>query len=387
MKKFIKKYKEILISLIIIAIFIALIIINFKISYLKVYNINIEEPKIQDTQNQGNTQNNENLEIEDAYYIKDGKLYNNKMGENEIKNFGDYSKMEDGPIQYLEFVNQNTGYMYRIEDVAMTVAWGTISKTSDGGITWEKVSHGIDEIFKLDSKVKFFNEETGFITMPQNGGNSCDLYITNDGGITFNKIQVEHIELNDTDLKWEQIYDYYNMPTKSPYTYNLYNLEISQGADGDYNGGDKKTYMSYDGGITWTSDELVEEKNKNWEETFDERVKNRSDKIFLKDFTNYNPGSSEIKITQTQAEQIAEIGFEEAATIGEAGDKEAQQVRIDEAYANNFFTMDHNAISHVYNNIKRKCYIISRENELGNGSLVYVDVTTGLIIGGGCFGD
>ena len=220
--------------------------------------------------------------------------------------------------------------------------------------------------------------------MPQNGGDSCELYVTNNGGITFNKVEVGYVELENTDFKWIDIYDYYNMPIKNDY---IYYLEISQGADGDYNGGDVKKYQSYDNGITWTSEDIQKKTREDWKKTFDERVENRSDTIFLKDFENYNPGSSEIKITQKEAEKIADIGFEEAGTIGEAGEKENQIVHIDEVYANNFFTMDHNCISKMYSNIRRKCYIFSRENEIGNGSLVYIDVTTGLIIGGQCFGD
>ena len=41
----------------------------------------------------------------------------------------------------------------------------------------------------------------------------------------------------------------------------------------------------------------------------------------------------------------------------------------------------------MYKNIIRKCYIVRRENEMGNGIKIYVDVTTGLIIGGAAFGD
>ena len=41
----------------------------------------------------------------------------------------------------------------------------------------------------------------------------------------------------------------------------------------------------------------------------------------------------------------------------------------------------------IYKEISRKCYIIQRENDMGNGISIYVDVTTGLIIGGEAFGD
>ena len=38
-------------------------------------------------------------------------------------------------------------------------------------------------------------------------------------------------------------------------------------------------------------------------------------------------------------------------------------------------------------NKKRNCYVITRENDIGNGISILVDVTTGIIIGGYAFGD
>ena len=61
--------------------------------------------------------------------------------------------------------------------------------------------------------------------------------------------------------------------------------------------------------------------------------------------------------------------------------KENQIIRIEEVVANNFFTMNHTLINKIYSNIKRKCYVFTRENNMGCGAKVYVDVTTGLIIG------
>lgn len=137
MKEFIKKYKEIIISLIVILIIILISLINFKSNYSKEYNFNEEKQN----SNQAEENITINSDIESSYYINDGKLYNDNIGKDEIKDFGNFSEIEDGPIQYLEFVDENNGFMYRIEDVAMTIAWGTISKTTDGGKTWVEVSN------------------------------------------------------------------------------------------------------------------------------------------------------------------------------------------------------------------------------------------------------
>ena len=421
MKNILNKHKEIIISFIIILILLVIIELNFYKEYTRevnkdnnVANINIE----QEIRNRKITKN--------SYYIDNNKLYISYDGESSIEVPGDFSEIleyeegtyqiseiktvfyytlknkkyivysndcgnnwstveieENGNIKYIEFINKDTGYMYQEKDIAMTIAFGAISKTIDGGNTWQEISLGIDGVFKRDSKIKFFDNHIGFITMPNNGGDSCDLYITHNDGNSFEKVVVEYIPLNDTELKWEEIYDYYNIPEKR--NWNFY-LEIGQGADGDYNGGNSIEYYSYNG-IYWTTDEIEKKKSNEINIAFDERVKNRLDKIFLKDFKNYNPSSSEIKISQSDAEKIVEIGFEEAATVGEAGYKESQKVRVEEVIANNFFTMDHNCITELYQNIKRKCYVFTRENEMGCGAMVYVDVTTGLIIGGGCFGD
>lgn len=416
MKEILKKHKEIIIAILIVVVVVILVGANF-------YRIYQKDFKISNSRTTNIVERNVN---ENSYYIENGKLYISYDGENVIEVPGDFSDKNEfddgtyqiseyktiffynsnnktylvysddsgknwntveltknGSIKYLEFFNKDVGIMYEIEDVAMTVAFGSICKTSDGGNTWENVSDGIDDIFKTDSEVKFFDQYLGFITMPNNGGNSCELYNTQDGGKTFSKVEVKYIELEDTDLEWNEIYDYYYIPVKE---YSTYYLKIGQGADGDYKGGNSIEYISYTGS-DWSTNELQKNSLEKMHEEFDKRVANRSDEIFLKDFENYNPESSEIKISQSKAEKIADIGFEEAGIIGESGEKESQIMTMEEVIANNFFTMNHNCINEIYTNVKRKCYVFTREDDMGNGSKVYIDVTTGLIIGGQCFRD
>lgn len=174
------------------------------------------------------------------YYVKDSKrylVYSDDMGNNwntvEIEN--------KSSIQNIQFINSNIGFMLKFEDIAMGVAFGKISKTVDGGINWTDIYLGIgndEKIFKTSSQIKFFNENVGFLTMPLTGGESCELYITKDGGNSFNKLKI--IE--------SDVYDYYNIPTLKE---NLLNIKITQGSDGDYNGGDYKVYYSKDNGNSW----------------------------------------------------------------------------------------------------------------------------------------
>lgn len=112
--------------------------------------------------------------------------------------------------------------------------------------------------------------------------------------------------------------------------------------------------------------------------------------IFLTDFENYTPNNNDIKITEKKAKEIAQNGFEESKSriAGEGTDDIASEtIKIEEVIANNYFTRYYYQGNENYDNIKRNCYAIQRENDMGCGVTVYIDVTTGLIIAGRAFGD
>ncbi|MBR3254708.1 MAG: hypothetical protein IKF97_00550 [Clostridia bacterium] len=139
----------------------------------------------------------------------------------------------------------------------------------------------------------------------------------------------------------------------------------------------------------YTTDEQKNQRLE-FERKFNEAVNNLDRAVFLVDIENYNPQSNEITISETEAKKIAQKGFEESARriAGEGADnKESETIRIDEKSPNNYFTRYIYDGDKMYTNIKRNCYIITRENEMGNGISIYVDATTGLIIGGNAFGD
>lgn len=121
-----------------------------------------------------------------------------------------------------------------------------------------------------------------------------------------------------------------------------------------------------------------------------EAISNLDNTVFLTDFDNYNPDSNEIKITEKEAKKIAQKGFDESKSriAAEGVDNiESETIEIIETVANNYFTRYYHQYDEKYDNIKRKCYAIQRENEMRCGVTIYVDVTTGIIIGGATFGD
>lgn len=197
-----------------------------------------EFSQMKDLYNEYNYQISEDKTI--FYYVKDNKrylVYSDDMGQNwntvEIEN--------KSSIENIHFINSDTGYMLLFDDVAVGVAWGKIAKTVDGGRTWNNIYYGVgseEKTFSRASKIKFINEEIGFLTMPFDSERQCEIYITRDGGYNFEKLELVNSE----------IYDYYNLPTVED---NILYLKISQGADGDYNGGDTVVYYSKDCGENW----------------------------------------------------------------------------------------------------------------------------------------
>ena len=149
----------------------------------------------------------------------------------------------NGDIQSIQFLNKDVGFILQFEVYALGgVTFGHIDKTTDGGKTWMTINNGIgsptEGTFRSGSQLLFVNENIAFVTMPYASGDDSDLYYSEDGGISFTKVT----------LSDEQIYDYYHLPTIEDG--KLY-LEVGQGNDGDYNGGDSKKYCSEDNGKTW----------------------------------------------------------------------------------------------------------------------------------------
>ncbi len=137
-------------------------------------------------------------------------------------------------------------------------------------------------------------------------------------------------------------------------------------------------------------DSLREQLEKYEPDPFKEAIKNLDPKVFVTDPENYTPTDHEIRITAEQAAVIAQKGFEESAKriAGEGADNiKSQKIEIKQICANNYFTRQGMEYNKTYSEIFRTCYIFTRTNEMKCGVEIYVDATTGLIIGGGAFGD
>ncbi len=127
-----------------------------------------------------------------------------------------------------------------------------------------------------------------------------------------------------------------------------------------------------------------------WKE-YDKAVDNLDKTLFVTDFKTYKPKDTDMEFTNREISGIAENGFKESAAriAGEgANDKASEKIEeLDEIIPNNYFTRKYKESNSVYKDLKTHGYKVTRTNDMGNGIYIYIDKTTGLIIGGGAFGD
>ena len=97
----------------------------------------------------------------------------------------------------------------------------------------------------------FLTEEFGFASLMHNGGDEADLYVTEDGGRSYQPCVFQGVSAELEDGYYYQPYDYPQMPYEE--NGRLYVL-CGQGMDGDYAGGDdagKALFESPDHGYTF----------------------------------------------------------------------------------------------------------------------------------------
>ena len=340
----------------------------------------------------GTYQSNMNFEKVYFYYKLEGKIYltiskdinNNEWNQKELtsENIG---IPENSKIKYIR-ISGNYGYIFYINPRGD----GKILKTTTEGEIWQKCDP--DCVLNDECELNFLNEngllEYGFLTVPSEDGEKCDLYLVeNSNESTYKKI--DFASVYDTAKKL----DYYYMPTLE--NFSILTLSIMVGED--KNDTDTIEFYSNDGGYNWLDKKQYDNKIKNQKIqynnitlSYDKFIDELDSNTFLKDFKNYNMDSNEINISEEKAKEIAEIGFKEAAkriVLEGIVDTAYESIKIEEVHANNFFTRKITQSDCIYSDITRKTYVVTKENSMGNGVSVYVDATNGLIIGGEAFGD
>lgn len=156
------------------------------------------------------------------------------------------------------YLQDGIRYRLNVEDKATGSFFYSLQQTTDGGNKWVVLNEDpFDGPVGEACGMYFMDENIGFIVVSKQGGNESDVYMSEDGGKSFNKLEFESKEVTLDNGVSIKPYDSPRVPYEKDG--KLY-LHIEQGADGDYNGNSSLIYKSEDKGKTW---ELDKEDNSN----------------------------------------------------------------------------------------------------------------------------
>lgn len=172
-----------------------------------------------------------------------------KSTENNLEKSSEGSKKPSGNTEEEFYLSDKTGYRLQITGAAAGSRFYSLYGTFDGGITWQTVN---ENPFLGSgggaSGITFINEKLGFLALSHSGGSHADLYRTEDGGSSYEKVDFPAVKI---PLKDGKIYNPFDFPGM-PYDENgTLNTMVGQGSDGDYNKNCEALYRSKDQGITW----------------------------------------------------------------------------------------------------------------------------------------
>ncbi|PGC29822.1 glycosyl hydrolase [Bacillus pseudomycoides] len=147
------------------------------------------------------------------------------------------------------YLSKEVGYKLTITEKALGSAFYSLSKTTDGGKKWEVINTdpfigGIGSV----SGITFINDKLGFLGAIRPSGTNGELYRTDDGGISFKKVNYTPHEVKLDSGQSISPFDSPGMPYEKD---GVFNMLVGQGADGDYNGDSSVLYQSKDKGETW----------------------------------------------------------------------------------------------------------------------------------------
>ncbi|MFD3447139.1 hypothetical protein ACFDTO_21310 [Microbacteriaceae bacterium 4G12] len=119
----------------------------------------------------------------------------------------------------------------------------------DSGKTWNVITEDpFNGIIGSASGITFINDTLGFLGSSSVSGTTGELYRTNDGGISFKKINYPSQERKLNNGQSINLFDFPAMPYEKD---GVLNMLVGQGSDGDYNGDSSALYQSKDKGETW----------------------------------------------------------------------------------------------------------------------------------------
>ncbi len=161
----------------------------------------------------------------------------------------DYEKevfLQDGMI----------GYRMVVLDAALGSRMYGLIKSTDGGESWQVKSRDPFGESGMGIDFTFLDEDFGFATLMHNGGDEADLFVTENGGESYERCVMQGFTVALDDGYVYDPYDYPGMPYEEE---GVIYVLCGQGADGDYDGGDRAKmalYRSADHGHTFVFQEM-----------------------------------------------------------------------------------------------------------------------------------
>lgn len=156
---------------------------------------------------------------------------------------------EDGSVYF--FLDSNTGYRLLVADAAAGSRFYELEMTKDGGQSWnQKNANPFNGNIGVAEGIEFYNENLGVIGLAGASGDYSTLYLTQDGGKTFSKIELsmdEVTELPDTAAEYGfsiSDYDYCKMPQQEDGKFTIKVISGQGETDGIL-------FESTDNGNTW----------------------------------------------------------------------------------------------------------------------------------------
>ena len=354
-----------------------------------------------------NIPQNENISEEKEFfdnknfYLETGNLYVLKQNtENEyIQIPGNFANVK---FKYINMFNA-TGYVFYIKENGE----GEILRTKSYGEEWNKVEFD----FALNDNCEFqflnqFDSPTGgFLLVPNNENTKSDLYVVDDL-INMDFVKVDISDINETGKELQ----YYNMPTYMDSSRIYVEMKVGEYKDDENS---EKFITNSTANYKWITEKEFyrqKEENINYQKdsvnSYNKRVDELDETIFVKDFSKYNVPNNDVKISESQAKQTAIKGFiEEAKRYNNKEyllNDDNEEIRLETVKTNSFFTgklegrMENDNYLYEYSSTtdenrnfygtERKAYVIKRGDTVSGVVEIYVDAATGLIIGGNEYG-
>jgi hypothetical protein len=180
--------------------------------------------------------------VEDLDSIKRGdSLKEDKDKKNSKKSSNDTDEF---------YLSDQIGYRLEVTGAAAGSRSYSLNGTSNGGATWESINEDpFSGKVGAAAGITFLDKRLGFLCLSHSGGGNGELYRTEDGGVTFKKVDFPEMKVTLNGGATYNPFDFPGMPYEKDGSLNIL---VGQGSDGDYNGGTKALYESKDSGNTWS---------------------------------------------------------------------------------------------------------------------------------------